>query len=132
MSCVLSMYVSCVLSRSFMSDSLRPHGLYRFLCPWWFCRQEYWSTLFPSVPFSLYQVKTTLISRYFLNQHLKSNNNHCGHHLLNAYCMIALTHTLTLIIFTPLLSRINNMQILFFIFSCENEVASSEFPLRSA
>ena len=44
-SCVLSMYVSCVLSRSFMSDSLRPHGLYRFLCPWWFCRQEYWSRL---------------------------------------------------------------------------------------
>ena len=32
-------------------DSLRPRGLYpaRLLCPWGFCRQEYWSGLpFPS------------------------------------------------------------------------------------
>ena len=33
-----------VLSRSVVSDSLRPHGLYptRLLCPWGFSRQEYW------------------------------------------------------------------------------------------
>ena len=36
-----------VLSRSVMSDSLRPHGLQsaRLLCPWGFSRQEYWSGL---------------------------------------------------------------------------------------
>ena len=30
-----------------MSDSLRPHGLWsaRFLCPWGFSRQEFWSGL---------------------------------------------------------------------------------------
>ena len=34
-----------VLSHSVMSDSLRPYGLFpaRFLCPWGFSRQEYWS-----------------------------------------------------------------------------------------
>ena len=37
----------CVLSHSLMSDSLLPHGLQptRLLCPWGFCRQEYWSGL---------------------------------------------------------------------------------------
>ena len=38
-------------SRSVMSNSLRPHGLWpaRLLCPWGFSRQEYWSELpFPS------------------------------------------------------------------------------------
>ena len=32
-------------SHSFVSDSLRPTGLepVRLLCPWGFCRQEYWS-----------------------------------------------------------------------------------------
>ena len=36
---------ACVLSRSVVSDSLWPHGLQptRFLCPWGFSRQEYWS-----------------------------------------------------------------------------------------
>ena len=36
-----------LLSRSVMSDSLQPHGLFpiRFLCPWGFSRQEYWSRL---------------------------------------------------------------------------------------
>ena len=36
-----------VLSHSVMSDSLRPYGLFpaRFLCPWGFSRQEYWSGL---------------------------------------------------------------------------------------
>ena len=35
------------LSSSVMSNSLRPHGLQptRFLCPWGFSRQEYWSEL---------------------------------------------------------------------------------------
>ena len=37
----------CVLSRSVVSDSLQPRGLWptRFLCPWDFSRQEYWSGL---------------------------------------------------------------------------------------
>ena len=37
----------CVLSCSIMSDSLQTHGLQpaRFLCPWGFSRQEYWSQL---------------------------------------------------------------------------------------
>ena len=37
----------CVLSRSVVSDSLQPRGLWptRFLCPWEFSRQEYWSGL---------------------------------------------------------------------------------------
>ena len=36
-----------VLSRSVVSDSLRPHELQptRLLCPWGFSRQEYWSGL---------------------------------------------------------------------------------------
>ena len=36
-----------VLSRSVVSNSLRPHGLQpaRLLCPWGFSRQEYWSGL---------------------------------------------------------------------------------------
>ena len=36
-----------VLSRSVMSDSLQPHALEpaRLLCPWGFCRQEYWTGL---------------------------------------------------------------------------------------
>ena len=36
-----------VLSRSVMSDSLRPYGLQsaRLLCPWGFSRQEYWRGL---------------------------------------------------------------------------------------
>ena len=36
-----------VLSRSVVSDSLRPHGLYptRLLYPWGFSRQKYWSGL---------------------------------------------------------------------------------------
>ena len=36
-----------VLSRSVMSNSLRPHGLEsaRLLCPWGFSSQEYWSGL---------------------------------------------------------------------------------------
>ena len=36
-----------MLSRSVMSDSLRPCGLYpaRLLCPWGFSRPEYWSGL---------------------------------------------------------------------------------------
>ena len=33
----------CVLSRSVVSDSLRPHA--RLLCPWGFSRQEYWNGL---------------------------------------------------------------------------------------
>ena len=39
------------LSRSVRSNSLQPHGLQpaRFLCPWGFSRQEYWSGL-PSPP----------------------------------------------------------------------------------
>ena len=34
-----------VLSRSVMSDSLCPRGLYpaRLFCPWGFSRQEYWT-----------------------------------------------------------------------------------------
>ena len=37
----------CVVSRSVVSDSLKPHGLKpaRLLCPWGFSRQEYWSGL---------------------------------------------------------------------------------------
>ena len=37
----------CVLSRSFLSDSLQPHVLQptRFLRPWEFSRQEYWNGL---------------------------------------------------------------------------------------
>ena len=37
----------CVLSRSVLSISLRPHGQWptRLLCPWGFSRQEYWSGL---------------------------------------------------------------------------------------
>ena len=36
-----------MLSRSVVSDSLKPHGLEpaRLLCPWGFSRQEYWSGL---------------------------------------------------------------------------------------
>ena len=36
-----------MLSRSVVSDSLEPHGLWpaRLLCPWGFSRQEYWSRL---------------------------------------------------------------------------------------
>ena len=36
-----------MLSRSVMSDSLRPHGLQpaRVLCPWGFSRQDYWNGL---------------------------------------------------------------------------------------
>ena len=36
-----------MVSRSVVSDSLRPHGLQlaRLLCPWGFSRQEYWSGL---------------------------------------------------------------------------------------
>ena len=34
-----------VLSHSVMSDSLRPHGPARLLCPWGFSRQEYWDGL---------------------------------------------------------------------------------------
>ena len=45
----LPIYLLCcaVLSRSVMSDSLGSHGLQsaRLLCPWGFCRQEYWSGL---------------------------------------------------------------------------------------
>ena len=38
---------ACVLSRSSVSDSVRPHGLQptRLLCPWGSSRQEYWSGL---------------------------------------------------------------------------------------
>ena len=35
----------CVLSHSIVSDSLQPQGPARFLCPWGFSRQEYWSGL---------------------------------------------------------------------------------------
>ena len=47
---VLQLYPTmccAVLSRSVLSDSLRPHGLQpaRLLCPWGFSRQEYWSGL---------------------------------------------------------------------------------------
>ena len=39
----------CVLSCSVVSNSLRPHGPVRSLCPWNFSRQEYWSRLpFPT------------------------------------------------------------------------------------
>ena len=45
----LPIYLLCcaVLSLSVMSDSLGSHGLQsaRLLCPWGFCRQEYWSGL---------------------------------------------------------------------------------------
>ena len=39
-------------SRSVVSDSLRPRGLQpaRLLCPWGFCRQEYWNGLPCSLP----------------------------------------------------------------------------------
>ena len=39
--------ICAVLSRSVLSDSLRPHGLQptRLLCPWEFSREEYWSVL---------------------------------------------------------------------------------------
>ena len=41
------MPLCCVLSRSVMSNSLRPHGLQpaRLLCPWRFFRQGHWSGL---------------------------------------------------------------------------------------
>ena len=41
------LYVWDVLSRSVVSDSLQLHELYlaRFLCPWGFSRQKYWSGL---------------------------------------------------------------------------------------
>ena len=45
-------WVLCaVVSRSVMSDSLRPHGLQpaTLFCPWGFSRQEYWSR-FPCPP----------------------------------------------------------------------------------
>ena len=45
------LWTVCVLRRSVMPDSLRPHGLQptRLLCPWGFSRQEYWSGLpYPS------------------------------------------------------------------------------------
>ena len=44
-------YTMHVLSRSVMSDSLGPQGLYptRILCPWEFSRQEFWSGL-PCTP----------------------------------------------------------------------------------
>ena len=40
-------FTCAVLSHSVMSDTLQPHGLQpsRFLCPWGFSRQEYWSGL---------------------------------------------------------------------------------------
>ena len=44
----MDLCVCCaVLSRSVVSESLWPHGLYpiRLLYPWWFSRQEYWSGL---------------------------------------------------------------------------------------
>ena len=34
-----------MLSHSVVSGSLKPHGPTRFLCPWGFSRQEYWSGL---------------------------------------------------------------------------------------
>ena len=39
--------ICAVLSRSVLSDSLRPHGLQptRLLCTWEFSREEYWSAL---------------------------------------------------------------------------------------
>ena len=50
-SLMLNHMLVCVLSRSVMSSSLRPHVLQpaRLLCPWGLSRQEYWSGLpFPS------------------------------------------------------------------------------------
>ena len=43
----MCVYIVCcaVLSHSVMSDSLRPHGPARLLCPWGFSRQEYWDGL---------------------------------------------------------------------------------------
>ena len=41
--------LSCLV----MSDSFRPHGPARLLCPWGFPRQEYWSEL-PYPPWILY------------------------------------------------------------------------------
>ena len=43
----LSIFNICVLSRSVMSDSLRPYGLWpaRLLWLWGFSRQEYWNGL---------------------------------------------------------------------------------------
>ena len=48
---ITSFTVCAVLSRSVVSDSLRPHGLQpaRILCPWRFSRQEYWNG-FPCPP----------------------------------------------------------------------------------
>ena len=44
---ITSFTMCAVLSRSVVSNSLRPHGLQptRLLCPWRFSRQEYWSGL---------------------------------------------------------------------------------------
>ena len=41
------MWFYASVSRSVVSNSLQPHGLYpaRLLCPWGFSRQEYWSGL---------------------------------------------------------------------------------------
>ena len=46
--CVCTIYICvCVLSHSVIFDSLQLHRLQpaRFLCPWGFSRQEYWSEL---------------------------------------------------------------------------------------
>ena len=45
-------WLFAVFSCSAVSNSLRPHGLQptRFLCPWGFSRQEYWSRLPCSPP----------------------------------------------------------------------------------
>ena len=44
---ITSFTMCAVLSRSVVSNSLRPHGLQpiRLLCPWRFSRQEYWIEL---------------------------------------------------------------------------------------
>ena len=51
-------YTRAVLSYSIVSNSLQPHGLYptRFLYPWGFSRQEYWSGL-PSSPQGIFSTQ---------------------------------------------------------------------------
>ena len=60
-----------VFSRSAVSDSLRPYGLWpaRLLCPWGFFRQEYWSGL------------PCLSPEHLPNQGIEPRSPHCGHSL---------------------------------------------------
>ena len=56
---ITSFTVCAALSRSVVSDSLRPHELQptRLLCPWRFSRHEYWSGL-PCPPPGILGIKS--------------------------------------------------------------------------